>query len=99
NPSMIKRGYDATSIGKELGVQKVITGALFTKQDKFRITLQLIDTRGYYELPLEPVEFNLDDILKAAKLISTRIEKALNLPIISRWEKAFAKKSKHALRP
>ncbi len=92
NLSTLEDSYDPISIGKELGVGKVITGAVFIQRNRLRLMLQLINTSGYYEQTPEPFEFNLADRLKAVEIIAAHIETALNASLPGRRKKRLAKR-------
>jgi DNA-binding winged helix-turn-helix (wHTH) protein len=58
---------------------RVVTGAVFIRGPKLRVTFQLIGAGGYYEQTPEPVECELAESALAAELIAAHIERALHL--------------------
>lgn len=66
-------GATADSVGRALRVSHLLEGSVRTEDDRVRITVQLIETRGGFQLWSETYERPLDDVFRLQDEISREV--------------------------
>ena len=75
------REVDAQAVGRELGVQAVLTGRIVQRGDALSISVELVDARDNSQLWGEQYERKLADVLAVQRAITQEITEKLRLPL------------------
>lgn len=73
--------FDAQQVGRELGVHSVVTGTVHLVDDTFRITTELIDLAGGWQVYGKTYNAKSNEILRAQEEIAKDIAAALPLKL------------------
>ena len=75
------RETDAQAVGRELGVEAVLTGRLVKHNDALTINLELVDARDNSHIWGEQYDHKLSDVLTLQREIPVDISEKLRLPL------------------
>jgi len=82
---------DPRQVGKELGVDGVVTGRLLQQGDRLRVTVNLIDARNGTVLWAQQQDRRLEDMLSMQSEISREISNQLQLKLTKKDQDLLAK--------
>jgi len=82
---------DAPAVGRELGVEAVLTGRLVKRNDALTINLELVDARDNSHIWGEQYDHKLSDILILQREIPVDISEKLRLSLSGESKKRLAK--------
>jgi serine/threonine-protein kinase len=80
------RAVNVAAVGRSLGVDAVLEGSVRREQDRFRVTVQLIDVASGFHLWAETFDRSGPDTLAHQRSISQSLARALSDRIASRTE-------------
>jgi len=85
------KNEDLRTIGKALGVSKILEGSIRKMGSRIRITAQLIEASSGFHIWSQKYDRQLDDIFEIQDEIAEEIGKQLNLTLTSGTEKLAAR--------
>jgi DNA-binding NtrC family response regulator/serine/threonine protein kinase len=75
---------DLRTVGKQLGVGRVLEGSVQRELDTLRVNVQLIDTRTNAHLWANTYDRNIDDVFAVESEVATAVAQQLDAKLVSR---------------